>query len=262
MRVVVVDDQASQREGRAHWLAQVPGVEAIGLDFETAMALREGWRSVDTVVLDGHDRRSAARRQAAATAAGLPRALPPHDRYVGVRVAAAIREYSASDRTRIVLVSAHARDSDLRARRIAQSGVDYVFEHYEVDQDADTFVRAVLEPETFSSRSPARPTDWAAHGYLGVPDIAAAIRVVEASPAGPMLLNDASHRDHPEHEWAVRRLRRRLDELMRPRPSQSTGPRSVRAQRKSWFSEQLRQALGLDLPADPDEPPSRPGRSG
>ena len=61
-----------------------------------------------------------------------------------------------------MLISAHARDSDLRARRIAQSGVDYVFEHYEVDHDATTFVRAVLEPWALSPRD--SPIDWKAQG--------------------------------------------------------------------------------------------------
>lgn len=250
MRIVVVDDQASQRDGRVHWLSQVSGVEAIGVDFEGALALREGWRCVDTVVLDGHDRRSATRRRLAAAAAGLTEPFTPYDRYVGVRVALAVREFSGPDLTRIVLVSAHARDSDLRARRIAQSGIDYVFEHYEVDQDAPTFLRAVLEPETFSVRQ--APIDWPSRGYLGEPDVARAIRAVETSPAGPMLLDNESHRDHPEHEWAIRSLRGKLEQLMRPRLTVTAGPRSQRAPRKSWFSEQLREALGLDLPHDPD----------
>lgn len=258
MRIVVVDDQASQREGRVHWLSQVPGVEAIGLDFEGALALRDGWRSIHTVVLDGYDRRSASRRRQAAAAAALAAPFPPYDRYVGVRIAHAVREFSGPEQTRIVLVSAHARDSDLRARRIAQSGVDYVFEHYEVDQDAPTFLRAVLEPETFSVR-PSQ-IDWPAGGYLGEPDVEGAIYVVESSPAGQMLLDNESHRDHPEHEWAIRSLRGRLEQLMRPRLTMSAGPRSQRAPRKSWFSEQLREALGLDLPHDPDGPDDPPGR--
>lgn len=256
MRIIVVDDQASQRAGRVHWLQQVPGVQAVGVDFERALAMRDGWRSVDTVVLDGHDRRSASRRQEAAEAAGLSAPLSAYDRYVGVRVATAVREFSGPERTRIVLISAHARDSDLRARRIAQSGIDYVFEHFEVDQDAPTFLRAVLEPEAMASRD--IPTDWAARGYDGEPDVARAIRAVEDSPAGEMLLADESHRDHPEHEWEIRSLRRRLQQLMRPRLPVSAGPRSQRAPRKSWFSQQLREALGLDLPADPDEPPPDP----
>ncbi|MBK8435078.1 MAG: hypothetical protein IPL37_00765 [Austwickia sp.] len=252
MRVVVVDDQSSQRDGRVPWLSWVPGVEPVGMDFEQAMALREAWANIDVVVLDGHDRRSARRRHEAASRAGMSEPLPDHDRYIGARIAQSIRTYSPPETTRIVLISAHARDSDLRARRIAQSGVDYVFEHYEVDHDATTFVRAVLEPWALSPRD--SPIDWKAQGYAREPDVAAAIRTVEESPAGSMLLSDGTHRTHPEHEWAVRSLRQRLQLLISPRLESTSGPRHPRAPRKSWYSEQLRQALGLDLPRDPEHP--------
>ena len=61
-----------------------------------------------------------------------------------------------------------------------------------------TFTRAVLTPESFSP--PRGEVDWPAHGYTSPPDIAAAIRAIESSPAGAMLLTDEPHHRHPEHE--------------------------------------------------------------
>jgi CheY-like chemotaxis protein len=239
-RIVVVDDQASQRDGRVAWLAAIPGTDVTGMTFEQAAALGADWSAVSIAVLDGHDRRPPARRAQAARDAGIPD-LAPHDNFLGVRIAELIRRHSTAETTRIILVSAYARDNDLRARRIAQAGVDYVFEHYEVDASAETFTRAVLYPETFSP--PRRP----ARG----PDVAGAIAAVESSPAGPMLLGDEPHSHHRELEWSLRQLRQRLHALLPGGPTTDTGPRNARGARKSWLAAQLRQALGKDLPVDP-----------
>src|SRR5436305_2290399 len=183
MRVIIVDDQLGQRLGRVAMLSDVAGVEVSGMSFEQAVALGAGWAEVDIAVVDGHDRRSPERRAQAAEDTGIE-PLPAHDNFVGVRVASLIRHYSGS--TTIVMISAHARDNNLRARRSAQAGVDYVFEHYEAEPDRETFVRAVLHPETFSPA--AEDVNWVAAGYTGEPDVAGAIRALEASTAGPMLL--------------------------------------------------------------------------
>jgi hypothetical protein len=250
MRVVVVDDVPSQRDGRVLWLTRIPDVDAEGMTFEQAAALGPGWRDVQIAVLDGHDRRSPNRREEAASDAGIS-PLPTYDRFVGARVAALIREHSDPESTLIILISAHARDSDERARRIAQSGVDFVFEHYEVEVDAETFVRAVLHPESFSRPGPRR-TDWAAHGYSREPDIAGAISAIESSDAGSMLLDDAPHRAHRELAWSLRSLRVRLQDLLQARLPPGSGPRERRAAPKAWLASKLRNALGLDLPVDPD----------
>lgn len=249
-RIIVVDDDASQRDGRVGWLAAVPDVEVKGMTFEQAAALGPGWIEVQVAVLDGHDRRGPYRRAQAAADAGIP-ALAPHDNFLGVRVANVIREYCTPEQTQIIMVSAYARESDLRSRRIAQAGVDYVFEKYEVDRDADSFIRAVLSPETFSAQR--EPPDWSAHGYTSAPDVATAIAAVESSPAGPMLLADELHKRNKDQEWALRTLRQRLRRLL-PGPLAKTdsGSRMPRAPRKSWLAAQLREALGKDLPVDPD----------
>jgi CheY-like chemotaxis protein len=248
VRIIIVDDQLSQRAGRVAILSGVSGVEVTGMTFEEAAALGPGWRDVDIAVLDGHDRRPAQRRAEAAAAAGVA-GFPVYDNYVGVRVAAVIREYSGPEQTRIIMISAHARDNDLRARRIAQAGVDYVFEHYEAEPDPQTFVRAVLHPETFSPH-PAN-VDWVAAGYTRAPDVARAIDALESSAAGPMLLADEPGVSHPEHAWSLRRLREQIDRALHLRVLPGGGPRTRRASRKSQLAERMRQALGRDLPVDP-----------
>jgi hypothetical protein len=248
VRIIVIDDHPSQRDGRVLWLSRIAGVEVTGMTFEEAAALGEGWQAVQIAVLDGHDRRSLAHRAQAAAAAGVA-PLPPHDNFVGVRVATEIRKHCTSQQTRITLISAYARDNDLRSRRIAQAGIDYVFEHYEADKDEETFVRAVLHPETFPSRD--RPVDWAAHGYTTEPDVASAITIVEESPAGYLLLADGPGNSSRGLEWAFRTMRGRLYKALRGGVSPGAGTRQPRAPRKGWLVEQLRQAFGKDLPVDP-----------
>lgn len=248
MRVAVVDDHASQLEGRIAWLSRCADVEAFGMAFEEAAAYTH-WEQVQVVVLDGHDRRSPEHRRIAAAAKGVP-ALPDHDNFAGVRVAEAIRRQSPSDRTTIVMISAHARDSAVRARRIAQAGVDYVFEHYEVERDERAFVQAVLHPDTVPVGDAA--IDWASHGYLGVPDIAGAVAAVEQSSAGRMLLYDQLGKHAKDQAWAFRALRKRLHRLLRARvPTTSSSERETRSPRKEWLVAQFRQAFGRDLPSDP-----------
>lgn len=252
MRVVVVDDQASQREGRVTWLGRVDGVRAEGIDFEEALARTDAWSDVDVVMLDGHDRRSDGRREEAARAAGIA-PVTAVDHFVGVRVAHHVRSLRgprSSGGPLVVLVSAHARDNELLARRIAQAGIDYVFEHYEVDGDRATFVTAVLEPWTLARLAPT-VLDWQALGYEQEPDVEAAVRALEASPARDMLLKDGAHKQHPEHEWALRQLRERLSRVLSPRLQDSGGPHRRRAPTKSWLATRMRGALGMDLPRDP-----------
>jgi hypothetical protein len=250
-RIIVVDDLASQRAGRVSWLSAQPGVEAEGMTFEQAMALGPGWRDVQIAVLDAHDRRSSNRRSSAAAAAGI-QPIAPHDRFVGVRVAELIRQHATHQQTRIILISAFARDNDLRARRIAQAGIDYVFEHYEVDQDVQTFAQAVLYPETFSPLRPS-PVDWVAHGYSSVPDIQTAITAVEESPAAPILLGNQHLEDNKHLEWSWRTLRQKLRKHLHPDLwYDGRGPRKPEAPRKDWLLKQFDEALGKDLPVDPE----------
>jgi DNA-binding NarL/FixJ family response regulator len=248
MRIVVVDDQPAQLEGRIAWLSRLPGVEVKGFTFEQAAAYGPAWTQVQVAVLDGHDRRSPKRRAETAKKLGVP-ALPEHDNYLGVRVAAAIREHSDRTQTRIILISVYARESAVLARRIAQAGVDYVFEHHEVERDAETFIRAVIHPETFSPTE--RPIDWTALGYTGEPDIAGAITTVENSAAGAILLDDEPLKRHQEQAWSFRTLRNRLNQLLRGHVPPDSGVRTNRAPRKAWLAEQLRKAFGKDLPVDP-----------
>jgi CheY-like chemotaxis protein len=249
-QIVIVDDQASQREGRVEWLSHLPGIQVEGMTFEQAAAFGQGWADVQIAVLDGHDRRGPEHRARAAAEAGIP-AIAPHDNFVGVRIATLIREHCTPEQTRIILVSAYVRESELRSRRIAQAGIDYVFEHYEVDRDAESFVRAVLSPETCAARR--NPPDWLARGYTGPPDVAAAIAAMEASPAGPMLLADEPHKRNKSLEWALRTLRQTLHRLLRGQlTAADSGPRKQHTARKSWLASQLREALGKDLPVDPD----------
>lgn len=247
-RIIVVDDRASQRDGRVSWLSATPGVQAEGMTFEQAVALGDGWRDVDIAVLDAHDQRSAERREQAAAEAGID-PIAPHDNYVGVRVAELIRLHSTPAETRIILISAVARDSDLRARRIAQAGVDYVFEHYEVDHDARTFVRAVLSPDTFSPEFSAPPA-WTE--YTTPPNIRGAIASIEASPAGrAILLENKRLEDNESLEWSWRKLRGTLQKQLSSKLRHDTGRYTPRAPRKDWLLKQLDEALGHDLPVDP-----------
>jgi CheY-like chemotaxis protein len=244
-RIIVVDDQASQRDGRVSWLSTEPGVEAEGMTFEQAVALGAGWQDVDIAVLDAHDRRSQERRDQAAAEAGIE-PIAPHDRYVGVRVAELIRLHS---RTRIILISAVARDSDLRARRIAQAGIDYVFEHYEVDQDARTFVQAVCSPETFSLVA-SYPAAWS--DYTSAPNIRGAIASIEESPAGrAILLQNKRLEDNKSLTWSWRKLRDALQKQLSYKLRHDTGRYTPQAPRKDWLLKQLDEAFGQDLPVDP-----------
>lgn len=250
MRIVVVDDQASQLAGRVAWLSHASEVdEVVGLTFEQAAAYGAGWSQVQVAVLDGHDRRSVERRRQAAVRANVS-ALPAHDNFPGVRVAEAIRAVSSADQTVIILISTYARDCDIRARRIAQAGIDYVFEHYEVDSDAETFTRAVLDPVSFCTTT--SEVNWGSRGYCSAPDIAGAIAEVERSEAGIMLLNGEPGKLHRELAWGFRTLRGRLQQLLRVEvPVSTSADRVARAPRKAWILGQLRQALGWDLPTDP-----------
>lgn len=147
------------------------------------------------------------------------------------------------------MVSAHARESDLLARRIAQAGIDYVFEKYEVEQDPETFVRAVMSPDSFSPKR--ENIDWSAHGYLAEPDVSHAVTTLESSPAGTMLLTDEPHKRHKDLEWAIRKLRKDLDRWL-PRRDVSTSPRHSDGPSKKWLAQQFRQIFGRDLPVDPE----------
>lgn len=246
MRVAVVDDQASQREGRLTWLSRA-GIEAVGLTFEEAIAWTREWQTVDVAVLDAHDRRASWQRRAAAEAVGIE-PIAPHDNFIGVRVAEHIRTCGAH--ARILLVSAYARDNDLRARRIAQAGIDYAFEHYEVDGDEHTFVAAVVDPESVAAAIAQPEVNWVGQGFTAAPDVAAAVREVEGSPAGPMLLADDPHYRHPEQEWAIRQLRNRLFSALPNALPVTAGDRVKRAPSKTWLARQLRVIFAQDLPVD------------
>jgi CheY-like chemotaxis protein len=248
MRIVVVDDQPSQLAGRVHWLTTVAGADVSGLTFEQALALGPQWRGVDVVVLDGHDRRSPARRADAAADARIE-PIPDHDVFPGVRVAAAVRAECGRRRPTIILVSSYARDSEIRARRIAQAGVDYAFEHYEVEVDAATFVRAVLDPASFSPD--ARAGVFGAGPAVAALDVAGAVAILEESPARDLLLGDAPYKRHRDLEWSVRTLREALAAALPGEAPPLAGPRRRRAPTRAMLGAQLRQALGLDLPRDP-----------
>lgn len=249
MRIVIVDDSPSVRDARQLWLREATDAQVDALDFEGALALGTRWGQVDIAVLDGHDRRSPERRAAAARRSGVD-SIPAHDHFPGARLAQEVRRHTPAGVTSIILISAYARENELISRRIVQAGVDYVFDHCEVDQDRETFVRAVTQPWTFSSRRAS--IDWAALGYERAPDVQAAIDIAESSPVADMVLNDEAHVAHPSDEWAIRSVRHRLGDALPGGVSAGAGPRQARAPRKSWLSQQLGLALGRHLPTDPE----------
>ncbi|MCG7320346.1 hypothetical protein [Arsenicicoccus bolidensis] len=173
---MIVDDSLSVRDARQLWLREATDAQVDALDFEGALALGTRWGQVDIAVLDGHDRRSPERRAAAARRSGVD-SIPAHDHFPGARLAQEVRRHTTAGVTSIILISAYARENELISRRIVQAGVDYVFDHFEVDQDRETFVRAVTQPWTFSSRRAS--IDWAALGYERAPDVQAAIDIAE-----------------------------------------------------------------------------------
>jgi hypothetical protein len=253
VEIAVVDDQPGQLAGRVLWLSRVPGVTVVGLTFEQAMARGPRWRETDVAVLDGHDRRAPARRLRSAADAGVE-PFPAHENFPGVRVATSIREHAGGSRPRIIMISAHARDSEIRARRIAQAGVDYVFEHYEVEQDEATFVRAILDPAGVSPCGGSTPVRFSA--AVARADVAGAVASVEASPAGAMLINEELYKTRRELAWAARVLRERLGGLLPDEGAVGSGaagggPRRERGPRRSRLAAQLAQAFGRDLPVDP-----------
>lgn len=242
MKAVVVDDRADARDGRVWWLLKA-GADVVGLSFLEALATDRTWHDVDLAVLDGRDDRRS-------TAVTIPNpdgeATTVHDRFLGVRVAEAIRRTRSPEQTRIVVVSAFARENEYLARRFWEAGADAVYSLDELP-DAAPFVSSVLE----SLRSPAtddtfppspfrRPSPRATHRNA---PLSAAIALMEASPAGRDLLFCLPPSESTGSPHHLRTLRARLGDALGIR-EYTGGPRD-RHPSKQTLSRRLRLALGL-----------------
>lgn len=237
-RIVVVDDRHDALAGRVSWLAALPNTQVIGLSF--AEALQASWEGVDLTVLDGRDDRMAA----TVTIPDGERLVTSHDRFMGPRVAQAIRRVRTRQQTRIVLVSAYARDNDVLARRCFEVGVDYLYDVLELD--AERFVSAVFAPDPAAATATlARRVRWDHQGLDGVPHFTEALTAIEGSPAGVQLLFDEPAADHPGMGHYLRRLREDVGRLLRLAPPPGGGPRERHAS-KRHLSQWLRKGMGLE----------------
>jgi hypothetical protein len=244
--VVVVDDNAAQRAGRVKWLDAVEGVQAVEMSFEEARDFGSGWKGVDIAVLDGHDSRSEEQRREEAAETGKG-ALPSNDRFVGASVAAEIRRHSNSNRTRIVIVSVFARNSEVLTRRMQQVGVDFVFESMEV-ASANDFQLAILQMDAPRLEPEA---GWWRRDHLKVPDVVGAIAKIDASEeAGDALVGNQRIGGKKPSNHASRKLRAELGSFLQLKDSGNRtggGPTSSRSPFKAKLSSYMRDALGLDL---------------
>ena len=238
--VVVVDDRADTLEGRVTWLSRVPAVCVRGLSFREALDPGTDWSTVTLAVLDGRDDRLE-------DWIDLPQpdgtARPVPDRYLGVRVAERIRAVRNPGQTRIVLISAYARDNEILARRCQQAGVDYLYSVHEL-HDAQAFYDRVLRPD--ASAAPERliaGTRWQQWGLDGAPDLSGAIAAAEASPAGAQVVFDLPAKQFPGLGHQQRRLRETLGRTLGLHGRLAGGDRQTHPGKRA-ISQWLRRALG------------------
>ena len=234
----MVDDRPDTLAGRVLWLQSVDGAQVEGLSFSQALAA--DWDGVELAVLDGRDDRV----HAIITITDGERSQISFDRFLGPRVAECIRRGRNRDQTRIVLVSAYARDNEVLARRCFEVGVDYLYDVHEL-QSAEAFMAAVFEPDCEPLSARALPlSQWQQLGLAAAPKLTQAIAAVEASPAGEQLLFDEPAADHPGQAHFLRTLRERLGPLLAI-PPEGGGPRTRHAS-KRVTSAWLRRAMGLN----------------
>lgn len=237
-RIVVVDDRADARSGRVGWLAAVPETDVRDLDFAEAMTAC--WDDVDLAVLDGRDDR--ATQPAQVTAGSVT--VRSYDRFLGPRVAQQIRRHRSPTQTRIVLISAYARENEILARRCHEAGVDFLYDLHELN-DAEAFVHAVLNPDPSAAATLLDgATRWEHRGMTRPPRLTEAVQALEASPAGVQLLFDEPAADHPGMGHHLRVLREQLGRLMALQPAAGGGMRD-RNPSKRLLSHWLRRAMGL-----------------
>ncbi len=136
-RVVIVDDDAWMRRGRAAWLAEAPEVEVLAtLTHEEALAY-DHWESCDVALVDAWDEQER------------------FDRFPGVGVVEHIRARRRPEETTVVVLSGHVFDDVLRLR-MAEAGADYFCGTNEIC-DLDDLVELISRPSERHRSAPGDP---------------------------------------------------------------------------------------------------------
>lgn len=113
-RVAIIDDDLWIRNGRAHALATVDGIEVVAtMDHAEAVDSVDVWWSVDVALVDAWDHRAG------------------FDRFPGVAVVEAIRRARTPAEATIIVVTGHVVNDMLRLR-MAEAGADYFYGHDDV----------------------------------------------------------------------------------------------------------------------------------
>ncbi|MFE9171166.1 hypothetical protein ACFYNZ_16850 [Streptomyces kebangsaanensis] len=148
MRFLIVDDLAEKRDARKMWLmesrgaeAELPVTECESLDFEQARALGEDWLRFDCLVVDAHDDRPTAFREARAREVGVP--YRSYDRFPGRDVVLAARQHHPE--LVIIVTSYYASSESMVAKQFAEAGAKYLFGSHQVP-DREAFVAVVTNP--------------------------------------------------------------------------------------------------------------------
>jgi hypothetical protein len=252
MRYVIVDDDAAYRESHQRWLldpsllpsggrGEGQGIESCdALTFEEALALQSRWLHYDVAVVDGMDRRSDAKRQAAATQADVP--YRSYQRLLGVDVVLAAKEHHP--KLLVIVTSTVVKINIYFARQMRGAGAEYVFSHDEIEEPAD-FVSRVCQPQRYAQRRVPGIED---RRLAQIPQLLA-----DADPAARSQLLGAPAR---QFRGAQRRKTDRLTSQLReafslPEPG---GPHRTHRQR---IVPELRRLLGLSHEAfdtSPEDP--------
>lgn len=246
MRYLIVDDDPAYSQSRQRWLlerraAEGPGIEIVScdaMDFEEALALGDRWQDYDVAVVDGHDRRMAAVREASAAKHEVPYLY--YQRFPGIDVVAAAKQQHP--RLLVIVTSTAVKTNATFARAMHGAGAAYIFSHDEV-----------LEPEDFTNRIcfPGQFAQRRTYASLADRRLAEIPRLMaEADPGSRAQALGATAREAQSSRRAASRLIDALRERL-PVPD-SGGPRKTHRQQ---ITPVLRDFLGLgrethDAPSD------------
>jgi CheY-like chemotaxis protein len=126
-RVAIVDDDLWIRNGRAHALADIDGIDVVAtVDHGQAIDSVGLWERVDVALVDAWDHRAG------------------FDRFPGVAVVEAIRRSRTGEETTIIVITGHVVNDMLRLR-MAEAGADYFYGHDDV-AGIDELVEVIREP--------------------------------------------------------------------------------------------------------------------